>query len=72
MPVFFCWSWEGEMKTSATVLDPQLAWALWHGLTKLSLLLWDCYKEDFLKLAEEERVRRGKDSEEDLEIEIPF
>jgi hypothetical protein len=60
------------MKTSATVLDPQLAWALRHGLTKLSLLLWDCYKEDFLKLAKEERVRRGKDSEEDLQIEIPF
>ena len=60
------------MKTSATVLDPQLVWALWHGRTKLSLLLWDCYPEDFLKLAEEERVRRGTDSEEDLEIEIPF
>ena len=60
------------MKTSATVLDPPLAWALWPGLTKLSLLLWDCYPEDFLKWAEEERVRRGKDSEEELEIEIPF
>jgi len=23
------------MKTSATVLDPQLAWALWHGLTEI-------------------------------------
>ena len=60
------------MKTSTTGLNPQLAWALWHGLTKLSLLLWDCYKEDFLKLAEEERGRRGTDSEEDREIEIPF
>ena len=56
------------MKTSATILDPQLAWALWHGLTKLSLLLWDCYEEEFLKLAKEERVRRGTDSEEDPEI----
>ncbi len=60
------------MKTSATGLEPQLVWALWHGLTKLSLFLWDCYQEEFLKLAEEERVRRGKDSEEELEIEIPF
>jgi hypothetical protein len=60
------------MKTSATVLDPQLAWALWHGLTKLSLLLWDGYQGEFLKLAEEERVSRGKNSEEDREIEIPF
>jgi hypothetical protein len=56
------------MKTSATGLDPQLAWALWHGLRKLSLLLWDCYEEEFLKLAEEERIRRGTDSEEDPEI----
>jgi len=60
------------MKTSATGLDPQLAWALWHGLTKLSLLLWDCYEEEFLKLAEEERARRGAVSEEDREIETPF
>ncbi len=58
------------MKSSATVLDPQLAWALWHGLAKLSLLLWDGYKEDFLKLAKEERGALAKDSEEDLEI--PF
>jgi hypothetical protein len=58
------------MRSSAPVLEPQLAWALWHGLTKLSLLLWDCYKEDFLKLAEEERGALAKDSEEDLEI--PF
>ena len=48
------------MKTSATVLEPQLAWALWQGLTKLSDLLWDRYEEDFLKLAEEERVRRAQ------------
>jgi hypothetical protein len=58
------------MKSSAPGLEPQLAWALWHGLTKLSLLLWDGYKEDFLKLAEEERGALAKDSEEDLEI--PF
>ena len=58
------------MKSSAPVLDPHLAWALWHGLTKLSLLLWDGYKEDFLKLAEEERAGLAKDSDEDLEI--PF
>ena len=60
------------MKSPATALDLQLAWALWHGLTKLSLLLWDCYEEEFLKLAEEERANRGTGSEEDLEIEIPF
>jgi hypothetical protein len=60
------------MKSSNSVLDPQLAWALWHGLTKLSLLLWDCYEKDFLKLAKEERDRRGTDSEEDREIETPF
>jgi len=60
------------MKTPATVLEPQLAWAIWHGLAKLSDLLWERYEEDFLKLTEEERVRRGTDPEEDLEIEIPF
>ncbi len=59
------------MKTSATVLEPQLAWAIWHGLAKLSDLLWERYEEEFLKLAEEERVRRGTVSEEELEIEIP-
>ncbi len=60
------------MKTSTTGLNPQLAWALWHGQTKLSLLLWDCYEEDFLKLAEEERARGGSVSEEELEAEPPF
>ncbi len=58
------------MKSSATVLEPRLAWALWQGFVKLSDLLWDRYEEDFLKLAEEERVGLAKDSEEDLEI--PF
>ena len=56
------------MKSSATVLEPRLAWALWQGLEKWSDLLWDRYEEDFLKLAEEERVDLAKDSEEDLEI----
>ena len=60
------------MKTSATILDPQLAWDLWYELAKWSLLLWECYHEEFLKLAEEERARRGTDPEEELEIEIPF
>ena len=60
------------MKTSATVLEPQLAWAIWHGLAKLSDLLWERYEEEFWKLAEEERVRRGPVSQEELEIEIPF
>ena len=58
------------MKSSATVLEPRLAWALWKGLGKLSDLLWDRYEEDFLKLAEKERVDLAKDSEEDLEV--PF
>jgi hypothetical protein len=56
------------MKSSHSVLDPRLAWALCRELTKVRLLLWDCYEEDFLKLAKEERVRRGTDSEEDPEI----
>jgi hypothetical protein len=60
------------MKTSPTVLEPELAWAIWHGLAKLSDLLWERYEEEFSKLAEEERVRRGPVSEEELEIEIPF
>ena len=29
------------MKTSATGLDPQLAWALWYELAKLSFFLWE-------------------------------
>ena len=70
------------MKSSAMVLEPRLAWALWQGLEKLSDLLWDRYEEDFLELAEEvgdsvgstdtlpEVAERAADSEE--EIEIPF
>ena len=60
------------MKSFETVLEPRLAWAIWQGMGKLSDLLWDRYEEEFLKLAEEERVNRGTASEEDLEIEIPF
>jgi hypothetical protein len=60
------------MKTSATVLEPQLAWAIWQGLAKLCTLLWERYEADFLKFTEEERRRRGPVSEEELEIEIPF
>jgi hypothetical protein len=56
------------MKSSNSVLDPRLAWALCRELTKVRLLLWDCYEEDFLKWAKEERVRRSTDSEEDPEI----
>ena len=65
------------MKSSATVLEPRLAWALWQGLEKLSDLLWERYEEDFLDLAKEvgdstlrEGADRATDSEE--EIEIPF
>ncbi len=70
------------MKTSATVLEPRLAWALWQGLIKLSDLLWECYEEEFLKIdggtgdslgpteIPLERADRTRDSEEDLEI--PF
>jgi hypothetical protein len=58
------------MKSST--LDPQLAWALWYELAKGSLLLWECYQEDFLRLAEEEKAKRGKEMEEELKIEIPF
>jgi hypothetical protein len=59
------------MKPSKT-LAPRLAWELSHQLSKLNLLLWDCYEEDFAKLATEERIRLGKASEEELELEIPF
>ncbi len=58
------------MKSSATELEPRLAWALWQGLEKLSEILWDRYEADFLNLAKEEGVDRAKNSEE--EIEIPF
>jgi hypothetical protein len=57
------------MKSSSTVMEPRLAWALWQGLEKLSDLLWDRYKDDFLKLAEEEDFG-AKGSEDDLEV--PF
>jgi hypothetical protein len=57
------------MKSSPTVLEPRLAWALWQGLEKLSDLLWDRYKDDFLKLAEEEDPG-AKGSEDD--VEVPF
>jgi hypothetical protein len=58
------------MKSSETVLEPRLAWALWQGLEKLSDLLWERYEADFLNLSEEEGTPRAKDAEE--EIEIPF
>ena len=65
------------MKSSATVLEPRLAWAIWQGLEKLSDLLWERYEEDFLELTKEvgdstlqEGADRATDSEE--EIEIPF
>ena len=65
------------MKSSAIVLEPRLAWALWQGLQKLSDLLWERYEDDFLNLAGEagdstlrEGADRATDSEE--EIEIPF
>lgn len=37
------------MKSSQSVLDPRLAWALCRELTQLRLFLWDCYEEEFLK-----------------------
>lgn len=70
------------MKTSATVLEPRLAWALWQGLMKLGDLLWECYEEEFLKMDGRvgdsvdrtkplpEGADRTRESEEDLEI--PF
>jgi hypothetical protein len=58
------------MKSSATVLEPRLAWAIWQGLVKLSDLLWECYEADFLKLAEEKGEPLAKHSGEDLEA--PF
>jgi len=60
------------MKSSNFVLDPRLAWTLCRELTKMRLLLWDCYEEEFLQLAKEERARWGTDSKEELEAETPF
>ena len=60
------------MKSSQSVLDPRLAWALCRELTKVRLFLWDCYEEKFLKWAKEERARQGSVSEEELEAETPF
>jgi len=60
------------MKTSATVLEPELAWAIWHGLAKLSDLLWERYEKEFSKFTQEERINGGQMSQEDIEIEIPF
>ena len=54
-------------------LDPRRAWELRRQLAKVSLFLWDCYEEEFLKFAEEERaVRRRKSLEEDLELKTPY
>jgi len=55
------------MKSSATVLEPRLAWALWQGLEKLSDLLWERYEAEFLDLAEEEGAPRAEEAEEDAE-----
>ena len=61
------------MKRRASItLDPRLARALSKGLTELSLFLWDCYEEDFSKLAEEEKVRQRQALEEERELETPF
>jgi hypothetical protein len=71
--VFFRRCGEGVMKRKPSLtLDPRLAWALCQGLTQLSLFLWDCYEEDFLKLAKGEKVRQRQAWEEERELEIPF
>ena len=59
------------MKSRKPSMDPELAWAIWRLLARLSNLVWECYEEDFVKLAREERKSRGKNSGEDLEA-IPF
>ena len=53
-------------------LDPRLAWELRRQLTKVSLFLWDCYEEDFLKFMNEEKARLSKGVEEDRELETPY
>ena len=61
------------MKSNASIpLEPRMAWELRRHLTKLSLFLWDCYEEEFLKFWEEERGRLRKAVEEDLELKTPF
>jgi hypothetical protein len=53
-------------------LDPRMAWELRCQLGKVSLLLWDCYEEEFLTFMEEERAHRRKRVEEDPELETPY
>jgi len=54
-------------------LDPRQAWEIRRQLGKVSLFLWDCYEEEFLKFMEEERAAlRRKSVEEDLKLETPY
>ena len=53
-------------------LDPRRSWELRCQLAKVSLFLWDCYEEEFLKFVEEERARLRKGREEDRELKTPF
>ena len=53
-------------------LDPRQAWEIRRQLGKVSLFLWDCYEEEFLKFVEEERARLRKGMEEDRELKTPF
>ncbi len=53
-------------------LAPRVTWKLRRELAKVSLFLWDCYEEEFLTFAEEERARLRKGVEEDPELQTPY
>jgi len=60
------------MRTSATGLEPRLAWAILKEIEELSDLLWERYEKDFLDLYDEESSAAELAKNLEPAIEIPF
>ena len=53
------------MKTSTEV---EIAWEIWHLISRLNDLIWDLYENEFMNILEKEECMKLKLSDE----EFPF
>lgn len=53
------------MKTSTEV---EIAWEIWHLISRLNDLIWDLYENEFMNILEKEEYMKLKLSDE----EFPF
>jgi len=51
------------MKTSTEV---EIAWEIWHLISRLNDLIWDLYENEFLNILEKEKDIRPKLSDENF------